>query len=101
MYHSNNYRPPNLTSPGFNAHYRNNRRFFVEIPRDLASKGSVFVIIFKGRDNISEVRLNEASTVAGPAIANFPYDAWNNSIGVSVSLAATAALALVFAESEF
>ena len=81
MRHGNNFGPSSFASPGLNAHYNNNRRFFVEIPRDLASKGSVFVVVVKGRDNIGEVRLDEAGTVAGPAIANFPYDAWNNPIG--------------------
>jgi hypothetical protein len=70
-----------LTLLGLNARYNNNRRFFVEIPRDLVSKGSVFFVVIKGRDNIGEVRLDEASTVAGPAIANSPYNAWNNAIG--------------------
>jgi hypothetical protein len=84
MRHGNNLignRPSNFASSGFNARDNNNRRFFVEIPRDLATKGSVFVVIVKGRDNIGEVRLDEQSTVAGPAIANFPFDAWNHPIG--------------------
>ena len=86
MHHGNNFNGnslSNLASAGFNTHFDNNndRRFFVEIPRDLATKGSIFVVVVKGRDTIGEVRLDEQSTVAGPAIVNFPFDAWNNAIG--------------------
>jgi len=69
MLHGNNYGPSNFASPGLNAHYENNRWFFVEIPRDFVSKGSIFIVVIKGRDNIGEVRLDKASTVAGPVIA--------------------------------
>jgi hypothetical protein len=72
----------NLASSRFlNNNSNNHRRYFVEIPRDLAAKGTVFVIVVKAHDNIGEVRLDEQSTVAGPAIANFAFDAWNQPIG--------------------
>ena len=48
--------------------------YYVEIPEDLKSAGTVFVVIFKGGDDIGEVRLDDETTVAGPAIAVFPFD---------------------------
>ena len=32
------------------------------------------MVIFKGGDDIGEVRLDDETTVAGPAIAVFPFD---------------------------
>ena len=49
-------------------------KYVVEIPEDLKSAGTVFVVIFKGGDDINEVRLDDETTVAGPAIAVFPFD---------------------------
>jgi hypothetical protein len=83
MHHGNNFNTNrNVASSGFSTHFdgNNNHRFFAEIPRDLATKGSIFIALVKGRDNIGEVRLNEESTVAGPVFANFPFDAWSNPI---------------------
>lgn len=48
--------------------------YFVDIPEDLKSAGTVFVVIFKGGEDIAEVRLDDETTVAGPAIAVFPFD---------------------------
>lgn len=48
--------------------------YFVEIPEDLKSAGTVFVIVFKGGEDIAEVILDDETTVAGPAIAIFPFD---------------------------
>ncbi|KDR66313.1 hypothetical protein GALMADRAFT_81121 [Galerina marginata CBS 339.88] len=52
-----------------------NRKYFVQIPKDLDVKGTVFVVVLKGTGNISEVRLDDQSTVAGPAIAMFSFGA--------------------------
>ena len=49
-------------------------KYVVEIPEDLKSAGTVFVVIFEGGDDINEVRLDDETTVAGPAIAVFPFD---------------------------
>ena len=46
----------------------------MEIPEDLKSAGTVFVVIFKGVENIAEVTLGDETMVAGPAIAVFPFD---------------------------
>ena len=46
----------------------------MEIPEDLKSAGTVFVVIFKGGDDIGEVTLDDETTVAGPAISIFPFD---------------------------
>ena len=46
----------------------------MEIPEDLKSAGTVFVVIFSGGENIGEVRLDDETMVAGPAIAVFPFD---------------------------
>ena len=46
----------------------------MEIPEDLKSAGTVFVVIFKGGEDIGEVRLDDDTTVAGPGIAVFPFD---------------------------
>ncbi len=52
------------------------RRYFVVIPGDLASKGVVYVIVVKGvSEKIRDVRLDDDSVVAGPAIAMFPFNA--------------------------
>ena len=52
------------------------RRYFVVIPRDLASKGVVYVIVVKGSsEKIRDVRLDDDGVVAGPAIAMFPFNA--------------------------
>lgn len=48
--------------------------YFVEIPEDLKAVGTVFVVVFKGGENIGEARLDDENTVAGPAIAVFPFD---------------------------
>lgn len=48
--------------------------YVVEIPGDLKAAGTVFVIVFKGGENIGEARLDDESTVAGPATAVFPFD---------------------------
>ncbi|KAF8800079.1 hypothetical protein BYT27DRAFT_7263222 [Phlegmacium glaucopus] len=48
--------------------------YVVEIPEDLKAAGTVFVVVFKGEENINEARLDDESMVAGPAIAVFPFD---------------------------
>ena len=51
------------------------KRHFVEIPRDLASRGVVYVIVLKGStEEIGDVRIDDESVVAGPAISMFPFD---------------------------
>lgn len=40
----------------------------------MKSAGTVFVVIFSGGENIGEVRLDDETMVAGPAIAVFPFD---------------------------
>jgi len=49
-------------------------RFYVEIPKDLAGKGTVFVVVFRGGEDIRQARLDDESTVAGPALITFPFD---------------------------
>lgn len=49
-------------------------KYVVEIPEDLRAAGTVFVIIFKGGENIDEAMLDDETIVAGPAIAVFPFD---------------------------
>jgi len=49
-------------------------KYVVEIPEDLRATGTVFVIIFKGGENIDEAMLDDETIVAGPAIAVFPFD---------------------------
>ncbi|KAJ3508468.1 hypothetical protein NLJ89_g5737 [Agrocybe chaxingu] len=56
------------------------KRYFVEIPRDLAGRGTVYVIVVRGRENIGEVRLEDEFIVAGPGITMFPFDAWGKPI---------------------
>jgi hypothetical protein len=52
------------------------KRHFVEIPRDLASRGVVYVIVLRGStEAIGDVRMDDGSVVAGPAISMFPFDA--------------------------
>ena len=46
----------------------------MEIPEDLRAAGTVFVVIFKGGENIDEVVLDDESTVTKPVIAIFPFD---------------------------
>ncbi|CAA7268585.1 unnamed protein product [Cyclocybe aegerita] len=58
----------------------NKKRYFVEIPRDLAGRGTVYVIVVRGRENIGEVRLEDEFIVAGPGITMFPFDAWGKPI---------------------
>jgi len=48
--------------------------YVVEIPNDLKAAGTVFVVVFKGGETIGEARLDDENTVAGPAIAVFPFD---------------------------
>lgn len=48
--------------------------YSVEIPEGLRATGTVFVVVFKGGDNIGEAVLNDENTIAGPAIAVFPFD---------------------------
>jgi len=51
-------------------------RHFVEIPRDLASRGVVYVIVLKGdTDSMGDMSMDDESVVAGPAISMFPFDA--------------------------
>lgn len=59
----------------------NRRRYFVQVPRDLAARGTVFVSVVRGRENINDVRFDDSSIVAGPAIAMFPFDAFGKPIG--------------------
>lgn len=57
------------------------KRYFVEIPRDLASRGVVYVMVLKGdSDDVADVRMDDDSVVAGPAIAMFPFDAEGKAI---------------------
>lgn len=52
------------------------KRYFVEIPTDLVSRGVVYVIVLKGNtEEIGDVRIDDESMVAGPAISMFPFDA--------------------------
>jgi hypothetical protein len=52
------------------------QRHFVEIPRDLASHGVVYVVVLRGEtEEMGDVRMDEGSVVAGPAISMFPFDA--------------------------
>lgn len=57
------------------------KRYFVEIPRDLASRGVVYVTVLRGStDAVGDVRMDDGSVVAGPAISTFPFDAQGRSI---------------------
>lgn len=57
------------------------KRFFVVIPRDLASKGVVYVVVVRGiSERLLDIRLDDDSVVAGPAIAMFAFNANGNSI---------------------
>ena len=57
------------------------KRHFVEIPRDLASRGVVYVVVLRGdTDVMGDVRMGDESVVAGPAIAMFPFDAGSRPI---------------------
>ena len=59
----------------------NVKRHFVEIPRDLASRGVVYVVVLRGdTDVMRDVRMDDESVVAGPAIAMFPFDAGSRPI---------------------
>lgn len=52
------------------------QRHFVEIPRDLASRGVVYVVVLRGEtEEMGDVRMDDGSVVAGPAISMFPFDA--------------------------
>lgn len=55
-------------------------RYFVEISRDLSARGTVFVVLVHGPEDIRDVNLDEENMVAGPAIAMFPFDANNKPI---------------------
>ena len=48
---------------------------FVEIPRDLASCGVVYVVVLRGETEMGDVRMDDGSVIAGPAISTFPFDA--------------------------
>jgi len=57
------------------------KRYFVEIPRDLASRGVVYVSVLKASSEaIADVRMDDESVVAGPAISMFSFDAEGRSI---------------------
>lgn len=57
------------------------KRHFVEIPRDLASRGVVYVIVLRGNTQaIADVRMDDGSVVAGPAVSMFPFDAGGKAI---------------------
>jgi hypothetical protein len=51
------------------------QRHFVEIPRDLASCGVVYVVVLRGETEMGDVRMDDGSVIAGPAISTFPFDA--------------------------
>ncbi|KAF9479898.1 hypothetical protein BDN70DRAFT_662439 [Pholiota conissans] len=75
--HNNNGNNNNYRDEGNND---NRNRYFVEIPRDLAGRGTVFVLVVRGPENIREVNLDDNNVVAGPAIVMFPFDHENKSL---------------------
>ena len=57
------------------------KRYFVEIPMDLASKGTIYATVLRGRNwDMSDISLDEDNVIAGPAIAMFTFDAKSNPI---------------------
>jgi hypothetical protein len=57
------------------------RQYFVEIPRDLAGRGVVYVVVLRGDTKvIGDVKMDDDFVVTGPAIAMFPFDAEGKSI---------------------
>ncbi|KAF5324076.1 hypothetical protein D9619_011220 [Psilocybe cf. subviscida] len=64
----------NTNNFGANKNNDNTRRFFVQLPRDLSATGTVYFTLVRGPDDIRAIRLDDHSIVAGPAIAEFPFD---------------------------
>jgi len=63
------------------------KQHFVEIPRALASRGVVYVIILRGNTEATgDVMMDDDSVVAGPAISMFPFDAEGKPILCQLSL---------------
>ena len=50
------------------------RRFFVQLPRDLSATGTVYFTLVRGPGDVRAIRLDDHSIVAGPAIAEIPFD---------------------------
>ncbi|KAF9041652.1 ferritin-like domain-containing protein [Panaeolus papilionaceus] len=62
----------NIVAPLIN---QDNGHYFVEIPLELEGAGTVYIVLIRGSDNIGDVVVSDQTTVAGPAIAEFPYNA--------------------------
>ncbi|PPR02088.1 hypothetical protein CVT24_011222 [Panaeolus cyanescens] len=62
----------NIVAPLIDQH---DGHYFVEIPLELEGAGTVYIVLIRGSDNIGDVTVSDQTTVAGPAIAEFPYNA--------------------------
>ena len=44
-----------------------------QVPADMADRGAVYVLVVRGSKDMSNLRIDDASTVAGPAFVVFPF----------------------------
>ncbi|EDR01539.1 uncharacterized protein LACBIDRAFT_310865 [Laccaria bicolor S238N-H82] len=44
-----------------------------QVPADMADRGAVYVLVVRGSKDMSNLRMDDASTVAGPAFVVFPF----------------------------